>query len=71
MLRAKTEFEVKEMFHIWKEAMECKGLRVNLDNTKLMVNGEEGERKERSKWPCVTCGKGVRSHCIQFVSCKR
>ena len=40
----RTELEVSERFHIWKEAMECKGLRVNLDKMKPTLVGE-GERR--------------------------
>ena len=39
---------------------ETKGLKVNINKTKLMVIGREpAVRPQRGSYPCGICGKGV------------
>jgi len=47
------EPEVMGDFVEWKAAMESNGLKVNMEETKLMVTDEESRRRVQSgRWPC-------------------
>ena len=48
---AETEEELIKRLNEWKDNVESKGMRVNMNKTKLMVSGER--RKVRQK--AVTC----------------
>ena len=51
--------------------MELRGLRVNMEKTKVMITGKTARVKVKSgKWPCSCCGKGVGVNSIQCLSCK-
>ena len=40
--------------------MELKGLKVNIEKTKVMRSGKSGgEIVKTGRWPCAVCGKGV------------
>ena len=46
--------------------MELKGLKVNIERTKVMRSGKSGgEIVKTGRWPCVVCGKGVGANSIQ------
>ena len=50
--------------------MEGKGLKVNVDKTKVMVCGESAMiQKQTCKWPCAICAKGVGRNSIQCGKC--
>ena len=43
--------------------MESKGLKMNIDKTKVMISGRgSGGIVKTGKWPCATCGMGVMSN---------
>jgi len=55
---ALTEESELGVFEEWKVAMESKGLKVNMEKTKLMVAGKESRHGVQSgRWPCGCCGK--------------
>ena len=43
----------------WKHALQAKGLKVNVDKTKILMEGLEGFVQKSGKFPCTVCGKGV------------
>ena len=49
--------------------MESKGLKVNLEKTKVMVCGSEGEEKQSRIDPCGICGKRVNVNLILCTKC--
>ena len=50
--------------------MESKGLKMNIDKTKVMRSGKSSEDIVKTgKWPCAACGKGVTSNSIQCTEC--
>ena len=50
--------------------MELKGLKVNIEKTKVMRSGKSGrEIVKTGRWPCVVCGKGVVANSIQYSDC--
>ena len=53
--------KLREKFELRRSGMEDKGLRVNMDKTKILVCRAKpvGSGKPSGKWPCGVCGKGV------------
>ena len=50
----------------WKENVESKGMRVNMNKTKVMISGErQMVRQKDVRWPCGVCSKGVGSNSLQ------
>ena len=74
MVTAETEHDERESFERverWKDAMKLKGLKVNMEKTKVMITGKHARVKLKAgKWPCSCCGKGVGANSIECVSCK-
>jgi len=59
-LTEESKLEVMRVFEEWKAAMETKGLKVNMEKTKLMVNGKEWRHRVQSgSWLCGCCDKGA------------
>ena len=60
-----------EKFEMWRSGMEDKGLRVNMDKTKILVYRAKPVQslKPSGKWPCSVCGKGVGRNSILCTQC--
>ena len=72
VLVGRTLDEVKEKFSQWKEALEQKGLKVNLSKTKIMKTSSEAKTKEVSQIdPCSVCGLRVKSNSILCLECNK
>ena len=72
VLTAETREEVVSMFERWKTAMEQRGLKVNIEKTKLLVSGKAMEtRRETGRYPCGVCGSGVRDNSILCTQCNK
>ena len=70
VLIGSNEQELKEKISKWKECMEAKGLKMNVNKTKVMVSGwKEGAVEKSGKWPCGVCGKGVGRNSIKCTNC--
>ena len=42
----------------WKENVESKGMRVNVNKTKVMISGERQKVRQKAvRWPCGVCSK--------------
>ena len=54
--------DLRERFPRWRDALESKGLRINITKTKMMVSGAEGEVVRSRVDPCGICGKRVMSN---------
>ena len=66
--------ELEERYVNWKNALESKGLRVNIGKTKVMVSSTDvGKAVKTGKFPCGVCSKGVGvnsiycSHCNHWI----
>ena len=60
VITAESEEEAVRKFGVWKREMATRGLKVNINKTKLMVMGRElAVRPQRGSYPCGVCGKGV------------
>ena len=60
---AESEDKLMEKFELWRSGMEDKGLRDNMDITKILVCRASG------KWLCGVCGKGVGRNSILCTQC--
>ena len=58
------------MFGEWRRAVERRGLTVNLEKTKMMVNGGDvGDVLRVGRYPCGVCGCGVRANSFLCTAC--
>ena len=47
-----------------------RGMRVNMNKTKVMISGERQKPVQKAaRWPCGVCGRGIGSNSIQCTSC--
>ena len=67
---AETLCELLEKFRLWKANLESKGLRVNVDKTKILVSAHNAPKPvDGSKFPCGVCNKGVGINSIKCLAC--
>ena len=67
-----TEEELIKRLNEWKDNVESKGMRVNMNKTKVIISGErQMVRQNDVRWPCGVCSKGVSSNSIQCSSCQK
>ena len=61
-----------EKLRKWKKGMELKGLRVNIDRTKVMrCQVRIGQAEDSGKYPCGVCKQGVGDNSIKCVACHK
>ena len=71
-LMAETKEELTERIICWKDAMKAKGLRVNMEKTKVMCcKVRTGQAENSGMWPCAVCKKGVGANSIKCTVCKQ
>ena len=58
---------------LWKNGLEQKGLKVDVDKTKIMLSAYDASKaKIKSiKFPCAVCGKDIGTNSIQCTSCNK
>ena len=62
--------ELEGRLGAWKDKLERKGLRVNMNKTKVMISGKGlGTILDSGKFPCAVCRKGVGMGSICCTSC--
>ena len=71
VLVGKTMKDLKDKFWRWKEAFEGKGMRVNLNKTKMMVSGLVEKVTASKIDPCGVCGKRVKVNAVFSTKCAR
>lgn len=72
VLLAETEEELRTLIARWKSGMEVKGLRVNMEKTKVMrCEVGSGQVLESGNFPCGVCGKGVGRNSIVCTCCRK
>jgi len=64
---AETEDDLIKRLNEWKDNMENRGMRVNMNKTKewQMVT------QKAVRWPCGVCGRGVGNNSIQCTTCQK
>ena len=56
----------------WKDNMENRGMRVNMNEIKVMISGEWQKVMQKAvRWPCGVCCRGVDNNSIQCTSCQK
>ena len=64
---AETEEELIKRFNDRKDNVESKGMRVNMNKTKVMISGERQKVRQKAvRWPCEVCCKGVGSSVLVY-----
>jgi len=71
VLMADSMEELRTKFDRWKSVIEEKGLKVNLNKTKVMVSGEGGVKVVSKVDPCGVCDKRVKANSILCVACNK
>ena len=69
---AETEEDLIKRLNEWKNNVENRGMRVNVNKTKVMISGERQKPVQKAaRWACGVCGRGVGSNSIQCTSCHK
>jgi len=56
----------------WKNNVENRGMRVNMNETKVMISAERQKPVQKAaRWPCGVYGRGVGSNSIHCTSCHK
>ena len=66
---AEAEEDLIKRLNEWKNNVENRGMRVNMNKPKVMISGERQKPLHKAaKWPCGVCGGGVGSNSVQCIS---
>ena len=59
------EYLIKRL-NEWKNNVEKRDMRVNMNKTKVMISAERQKPVQKAaRWPCGVCGRGVGNNSIQ------
>jgi len=62
---AETEQDLIKRLNDWKDNLENRGMRINMNKTKVMISAERQNRMQKAaRWPCGVCGRCVGSNSI-------
>ena len=62
---AETEEDLIKRLNEWKNNAENRGMRVNMNKTKVMISGERQKPVQKAaRWLCGVCDRGVGSNSI-------
>ena len=70
VLMSKDMEDLKERLWNWKDALESKGLKVNVRKTKVMVSGSGGKLFKSNIDPCRVCGRRVMANSVLCTKCE-
>ena len=57
---AETEDDLIKRLDEWKDNVDNRGMRVNMNKTKVMISGEHQKHVQKAvRWPCGVCGRGL------------
>jgi len=69
---AETEDDLIKKLNEWKDNVENRGMRVNMNKTKVIISGEwQKVTLKAVKWPCSVYGGGIGSNSLQCTSCQK
>jgi len=69
---AETEDDLIKRLNKWQNNVENKGMRANMNKTKVMIGGEWQKVMQKAvRWPCGVCGRGIGNNSIQCTSCQK
>ena len=69
VLICETKEEARQRFVAWRNALENKGLKVNISKTKVLRCARDGVPKEAAVDPCRVCRKRVGVNSIHCTTC--
>ena len=62
---AETEDKLIKSLNEWKNNLENRGMRVNMNKTKVMISVQRQKVMQKAvRWPCGVCGRGM-SECME------
>jgi len=57
---AEIQYDLIKRLNEWKDNVENRGMRVNMNKTKFIISGERQRQVQKAiRWPCGVCGRGV------------
>ena len=60
---ADTEDDLTKRLNEWKDNVENRGMRINMNKTKVMISGERQKQVQKAvRWPYGVCGRGAVSY---------
>jgi len=69
---AETEFDLTKRFNEWKDNVENRGIRVNMNKTKVMISWEWRKLMQKAvRRPCGVCDRAVGNNSIQYTSSQK
>jgi len=69
---AKTEEDLTKRLNEWKNNVENRSMRENMNKTKVMISGERQKPVQKAaRWPCGVRGRDVGRNSIQCTSCHK
>jgi len=69
---AETEDSLIKMLNEWKDNVANRGMRLNMNKTKVMISGERQKQVQKAvRWLCGVCDRGVGSNSVQCISCQK
>jgi len=70
---AENEEDLIKRLNKWKNNVENRGMRVNMNKTKAMISRERQKPVQKAaRWPsCGVCGRCVGSNSVQRTSCHK
>jgi len=72
VVRAQTKDDLIKRLNEWKDFVENRGMRVNMNKTKVMISGERQKVMQKAvSWPCGVRGRGVGNNSIRCTSCQK
>ena len=67
-----TEGDIIKRLNEWKDNVKNRGMRLNMNKTKVMLSGEWRKVTEKAVgWPYGVYGRGVGNNSIQYTSCQK
>jgi len=69
---AENEDDLIKRLNEWKNNVENRDMRVDMNKTKVMISGEWQKVTPKAvRWPCGVCGRGVGNNSIQCTRCQK
>ena len=69
---AETEDGLIKRLNEWKDFVENRGMRVNINKTKVMISRERQKVTQKAVMcPCGVCDRGVGNNLIGCTSCQK
>jgi len=68
---AETEDDLIKKLNEWKDNVENRGMRVNMNKTKFISEERQKVTQKAVRWPCGVCGRSVDNKPIHCTSCQK